>query len=334
VEGDDQMIEELAPKMVAVELSEKYGKFAIEPLERGFGHTLGNAFRRVLLAHIPGAAVTDVRIENVPHAFTTIEGVYEDATEICLNIKELAIKFHEEAADEGEKIARIEAEGKGEILGADIKCPPGVEIINPEIHIATITSDDASLYIDMWIERDTGYHPVEEPGREKRPGDVIALDALFSPIARCTYRVEPTRLGHRTDLDRLMLEVWGDGTIMPDDAVRKAAEILVRYITVFSEIEMPEEEEEEEVPEEEEVRNKVLGWPIEEMEFSVRTFNCLKKENIDTVGELVERTEDDLLNIRNFGKRSLEEVIEKLAAVDLSLREPASAEELVEEEDG
>ncbi|MFP4250010.1 MAG: DNA-directed RNA polymerase subunit alpha [Armatimonadota bacterium] len=328
------MIEELAPSMVALELSDKYGKFAIEPLERGFGHTLGNAFRRVLLAHIPGAAVTDVRIEGVPHAFTTIEGVYEDATEICLNIKELAVKFHDEAEEDDENIARIEAEGKGEITGGDIVCPPGIEVINPEIHIADLTEDDASLYIDLWVERGTGYHPVEEPGREKRPGDVIALDALFSPIARTTYRVEPTRLGHRTDLDRLMLEIWGDGTIMPDDAVREAATILVRYITVFSEIEIPEEEEVEEAPEEEEVKNKILSFPIEEMEFSVRTFNCLKKEDIDTVGELVEKTEDDLLDIRNFGKRSLEEVIEKLASVELELAEAPSAEELVEEEDG
>jgi len=328
------MIEELAPGMVALELSEKYGKFAIEPLERGFGHTLGNAFRRVLLAHIPGAAVTDVRIDGVPHAFTTIEGVYEDATEICLNIKELAIKFHDEADDEEEHVARIEAEGKGEVLAGDIKCPPGIEIINPEVHIAELTEDDSTLYIDLWIQRSTGYHPVEEPGREKRSGEVIALDALFSPIARATYRVEPTRLGHRTDLDRLMLEVWGNGTIMPDDAVRGAAEILVRYITVFSEIELPVQAEEEEAPAEEEVKNKILSFPIEEMEFSVRTFNCLKKENIDTVGELIQQTEEDLLNIRNFGKRSLEEVIEKLAAVELALTEPEAAEELVEEEDG
>ncbi|NLO06986.1 MAG: DNA-directed RNA polymerase subunit alpha [candidate division WS1 bacterium] len=328
------MIEELAPSMVALELSDKYGKFAIEPLERGFGHTLGNAFRRILLAHIPGAAITDVRIDGVPHAFTTVDGVYEDATEICLNLKEVAIKLHDESEDEGEIVARIEAEGKGEVVGGDIKCPPGVEIINPEVHIATLTEDDSHLHMELWIERSTGYHPVEEPGREKRAGDVIALDALFSPIARCTYRVEPTRKGARTDLDRLMLEVWGDGTIMPDDAVRRAAEILVRYITIFSEIEMPEEEETEEVAEEEEVRNKILSYPIEEMEFSVRTFNCLKKEDIDNVGQLVERTEEDLLDIRNFGKRSLEEVIEKLAAMDLGLAEAAAAEELVEEEDG
>lgn len=328
------MIEDLAPRMVALELSEKYGKFAIEPLERGFGHTLGNAFRRVLLAHVPGAAVTDVRIDGVPHAFTTIEGVYEDATEICLNLKELAIKFHEEADDEEEKIARIEAEGDGEIVGGDVKCPPGIEIINPEIHIATITDADTSLFMELWIERGTGYNPVEEPGREKRSGDVIAIDAQFSPIARCTYRVEPTRLGHRTDLDRLMLEVWGDGTIMPDDAVRNAAETLVRFITVFAEIEMPEEEEIEEVAEEDEVRSRVLAQPIEEMEFSVRTFNCLKKEDIHTVGDLVQRTESELLDIRNFGKRSVEEVIESLAAVDMELTEPDDAEELVEEEDG
>ena len=328
------MLEELTPSMVALELSDKYGKFAIEPLERGFGHTLGNAFRRVLLAHIPGAAVTDVRIDGVPHAFMTIEGVYEDATEICLNIKELAIKFHDEADVNEEYVARIEAEGKGEVVAGDIKCPPGIEIINPEIHIAELTEDDSKLYIDLWIQSNTGYHPVEEPGREKRSGDGIARDALFSPIARATYRVEPTRLGSRTDLDRLMLEVWGNGTIMPDDAVRRAASILVRYITVFSEIELPVQAEEEEAPAEEEVKRKILSFQIEEMELSVRTFNCLKKESIDTVGQLIEHTEDELLNIRNFGKRPLEEVIEKLAAGELTLAEPASAEELVEEEDG
>jgi DNA-directed RNA polymerase subunit alpha len=329
------MIDELAPTMVALELSEKYGKFAVEPLERGFGHTLGNAFRRVLLAHIPGATVTDVRIEGIAHAFSTIKGVYEDATEIILNLKELAIKLHPEAGDGEPHIARIDAHGKGEIVGADVICPPGVEIINPDIHIAELTAARAELVIDMWIELSTGYRPVEEPGREKRGVDVIPVDALFSPIARATYSVEPTRLGHRTDLDRLILEVWGDGAIMPDEAVRSAAEILARYVRVFGAIEFLEEEEEEEVPEEEEALSRVLAYPIEEMEFSVRTFNCLKKESVNSVGELIQRTEEELLDIRNFGKRSLEEVIQKLAQFELALREPAEAEEeLVEEEDG
>jgi len=329
------MIDDLAPTMVALERSDKYAKFAVEPLERGFGHTLGNAFRRVLLAHIPGAAITDVRIEGITHAFATIEGVYEDATEIILNLKELAIKPHPEAGDEEPHIARIDARGKGEIIGADVICPPGVEIINPEIHIAQLTSDNAELAIDMWIECSTGYRPVEEPGRQRRGTDVIPVDALFSPVARCTYAVQPTRLGHRTDLDRLILEVWGDGAMMPDEAVQAAAEVLAQYIQVFGDIEVLEEEEEVEVPEEEELLRRVLAYPIEEMEFSVRTFNCLKKENINTLGELVERTEEELLNIRNFGKRSLEEVIQKLAQFDIGLREPSEAEEqLVEEEDG
>jgi DNA-directed RNA polymerase subunit alpha len=329
------MIEELAPSMVALELSDKYGKFAVEPLERGFGHTLGNAFRRVLLAHIPGAAITDVRIEGIAHAFATIEGVYEDATEIILNLKELAIKRHPESDDQEALIARIDARGKGEIVGADVICPPGVEIINPDIHIAELTAAGASLAIDMWIERNTGYRPVEEPGREKRGTEVISVDALFSPIARATYAVEPTRLGNRTNLDRLLLEVWGDGTVMPDEAVQAGAEILARYIRVFGDIEVLEEEEETEVAEEEEALIRVLAYPIEEMEFSVRTFNCLKKESVNSVGELIQRTEQELLDIRNFGKRSLEEVIQKLAQFELALREPVETEEeLVEEEDG
>ncbi|MCD6362258.1 MAG: DNA-directed RNA polymerase subunit alpha [Armatimonadetes bacterium] len=329
------MIDDVSPTMIALELSDKYGKFTIEPLERGFGHTLGSAFRRVLLGHIPGAAVTDVRIDGVPHAFATIDGVYEDATEICLNIKELAIRYDPEIAGEEVQICRIEVQGKGEITGSDIICPPGIEVANPELHIAEITDAKTSLVMDLWVGYDSGYHPVEEPGREKRGSDVIALDALFSPITRCTYHVEPTRLGHRTNLDRLLLEVWGDGTIVPDQAVKMAAEILIGYIRVFGDIELIEEEEEEEVAEEDEVLNKVLSYPIEEMEFSVRTFNCLKKENVDTVGELVQRSEEDLLNIRNFGKRSLEEVIAKLAQFDLTLRESDNSDkELVEEEDG
>ncbi|HUS80085.1 MAG TPA: DNA-directed RNA polymerase subunit alpha [Armatimonadota bacterium] len=329
------MIDDVSPTMVALELSNKYGKFTIEPLERGFGHTLGNALRRVLLAHIPGAAVADVRIDGVPHAFTTVEGVYEDATEICLNLKELAIRYDPEIATEEFQICRIDAHGKGEVTGADIICPPGVEVDNPELHIAELTDAKSSLVMDLWVGYDTGYHPVEQPGREKRGSDVIALDAMFSPITRCTYRVEPTRLGHRTDLDRLLVEVWGDGTIAPDEAVKKAAEVLGHYIRVFADIELVEEEEDVEVAEEEEVLNKVLAYPIEEMEFSVRTFNCLKKESVDTVGQLVQQTEEELLAIRNFGKRSLEEVIAKLAQFDLALREPANSDkELVEEEDG
>ncbi len=328
------MIDDVSPTMVALELSDRYGKFTIEPLERGFGQTLGNAFRRVLLAHVPGAAVTDVRIDGVPHAFTTIEGVYEDASELCLNIKELAINYDPEIAGDEPQICRIEAQGKGEITGADVICPPGVEINNPEVHIADLTKADASLTADLWVQFGTGYHPVEEPGREKQGNDVIALDALFSPIARCTYRVESTRLGYRTNLDRLLLEVWGDGTLAPDEGIRQGAEVLSHYIRIFGDIEMAEEEVEEEV-EEEEVRNKVLSYPIEEMEFSVRTFNCLKKESINAVGELLPYTEEDLLAIRNFGKRSLEEVIAKLAQFDLALREPVGSEkELIEEEDG
>jgi DNA-directed RNA polymerase subunit alpha len=322
------MLQGLNPKVHPLELTDTYGRFAIEPLERGYGDTLGNAFRRVLLAHIEGASVTDVRIEGALHEFTTLKGIVEDTTEIILNIRELAIKVlptETEQPDE-ELVLHLRAKGAGEVLAADIQVPPHVQIINPELHIVEISSDKGEIAIDMWVNRGVGYVPTEERDRSETALDVIPVDAVFSPVARANYRVEPTRLGSRTDLDRLVVEIWGNGTLSPADALNQAAQHLRDYISIFTGVSEERIAPSEAVGEEEEVRNKILDTPIEDVEFSVRTFNCLKKEQINTLGELILRNENDLLNIRNFGKRSLEEVLEKLAQYDLSLKGGGEAE--------
>ena len=319
------MAEDVCPEIVVLELDRKYGKLSIEPLERGMGHTLGSAFRRVLLAHITGATITDISIEGVVHEFSTLPGIMEDTTEIMLNIKELAVQLDsqltEEDEEETEHILRIEAEGEGEVTGADVICPPGVEIINPDLHIAQLIEPKARLNVQMWVNRGKGYQPVEE--REDKPRDksIIPVDAVFSPIRRAAYAVEPTRLGRRTDLERLTVEVWSDGALMPDEAVRQAARILQEHLSIFAAV--PEVEAaaaEAAVP----AYDETLQLAIEEVDFSVRVFNCLRKEGINTLGDLVARTEDELVKIRNFGHRSLQEVLEKLDAFGLSLPESAA----------
>jgi len=320
----------LNPKVHPLELTDTYGRFAIEPLERGYGDTLGNAFRRILLAHVEGAAVTDVRIEGALHEFTTLPGIIEDSTEIILNLRELAIKVtRSEIEGEDEDIVmHLRAKGSGEVLAADIQAPPNVEIINSELHILEISDDNTEINIDMWVKLGVGYVPTEERDRSQTALDVIPIDAVFSPVSRANYIVEPTRLGSRTDLERLILEVWGNGTLSPEEALRQAARHLREYIAIFlgaaEEALAPVEGV---VREEEEVRNKILDTPIEDVEFSVRTFNCLKKENINTLGELILRSENELLNIRNFGKRSLEEVLERLAQHSLGLRPSSGSDE-------
>ncbi len=320
------MLGELDPKITALELDAKYGKFAIEPLERGFGHTLGNSFRRVLLAHIPGAAVTDVRIEGALHEFSTLDGVVEDVMELVLNLKELAIKVFPDAdAEEGrERVCRISASGEAEVIGADIIVPADIEIVNPELHIAELSDENAKLEVEFWVEVGKGYESTEDREAARRGLDVIPVDALYSPIKRATFAVEPTRLGHRTDLDRLVLELFGNGTVVPEDALQIAAKTLQSYVGIFLGDVEEEEKVAEAATEESEEVNKWLETPIEDVDFSVRTFNCLKKESINSLGELIERSTDDLLAIRNFGKRSLEEAIEKLQQFGLALAETKS----------
>ncbi len=303
-----------------------HGEFVVEPLERGYGATLGNALRRVLLSSIPGAAITFVTIEGVLHEFSTIPGVVEDTTEILLNLKELAIKVLEtpegpELAQppvEGPRILRIERSGSGEVLAADVEAPSDVEVVNKDLHIATLDTPEAALSIQMEVERGRGYVPAEDHDTSRRPIGAIPVDSVFTPIRRVGFRVEPTRVGHMTDFDRLILEVRTNGTIDPADAVSDAAKVLDRYLILFFDFQQ-QEEELAGIPEIESATSRQLQTRIEDLDFSVRTSNCLRREGIGSIGELVQRTEADLMAIRNFGRKSLLEVKEKLAGMDLTL---------------
>ncbi len=320
-----------------------FGRFVVEPLERGYGTTLGNSLRRVLLSSIPGTAITFVTIEGVLHEFSTIPGVVEDVTELLLNLKELAIKTLEtsqgaeiaQSPAEGPRILRIERTGPGEVLGADVETPSDVEIVNKDHHIATLDSAAGVLAIQMEVERGRGYVAAEEHDASRRPIGAVPVDSIFSPVRRIGIRVEPTRVGHMTDFDRLILEVTTNGTTDPADAISDAAKILDRYLILFFDFQQ-QEEELAGVPEVESVVSRQLQTRIEDLDFSVRTANCLRREGIGTVGELVQRTGSDLMAIRNFGRKSLQEVKDKLAGMNLTLAtEPDEvvADEETEDED-
>ncbi len=315
-----------------------FGEFVIEPLERGYGTTLGNALRRVLLSSIPGAAITFITIEGVLHEFSTIPGVVEDTTEILLNLKELAIRILEAPAEpdlaqapaEGPRILRIERTGPGDVLGADVESPSDVEIVNKDRHIATLDGPRASLSIQMEVERGRGYVAAEEHDTSRRPIGAIPVDSIFTPVRRVGFRVEPTRVGHMTDFDRLIIEVTTNGAIDPADAVSDAAKILDRYLILFFDFQQ-QEEELAGVPEVESAVSRQLQTRIEDLDFSVRTSNCLRREGIGTISELVQRTESDLMAIRNFGRKSLQEVRDKLAGMDLALADESTQAEPEEE---
>jgi len=304
----------------------RYGQFVVQPLERGYGTTLGNALRRVLLSSIPGAAITFVTIEGVLHEFSTIPGVVEDTTEILLNLKELAIKILEspegpelaQTPTEGPRILRIERTGPGEVLGADVEAPSDVEIVNKDLHIATLDTAAAVLNLQMEVERGRGYIPAEEHDTSRRPIGAVPVDAIFAPVRKVGFRVDPTRVGHMTDFDRLTLEVTTNGTTDPAEAISDAAKILDRYLILFFDFQQ-QEEELAGVPEAESATARQFQTRIEDLDFSVRTSNCLRREGIGTVGELVQRAENDLMAIRNFGRKSLVEVKDKLASIDLTL---------------
>lgn len=307
-----------------------FGQFVVEPLERGYGTTLGNSLRRVLLSSIPGAAITFVTIEGVLHEFSTVPGVVEDTTEILLNLKELAIRVLDspegpeiaQAPTEGPRILRIERTGPGEVLGADVEAPADVEIVNKDLRIATLDTAEAALNVQMEVERGRGFVAAEEHDTSRRPIGAIPVDSVFTPVRRVGFRVEPTRVGHLTDFDRLILEVVTNGTVDPADAISDAAKILDRYLILFFDFSQ-QEEELAGVPEVESATARQLQTRIEDLDFSVRTSNCLRREGISTVGELVQRTENDLMAIRNFGRKSLVEVQDKLAGMDLSLASDA-----------
>lgn len=294
--------------------TDTYGKFIAEPFEKGYGVTLGNSLRRILLSSIEGSAVTSVRIEGVRHEFSTIPGVLESVTEIILNIKELVIRSHSRVP----KIVHIRAEKKGEIKGADIVCDESMEILNPDLHIATLTRD-AHFFVEMEVARGRGYVPSEQ--NKKEGVDTIAIDSIFTPITKVNFRVENTRVGQRTDYDRLVTEIWTNGSINPKEALLYGANILQRHLDVFvSYGQLPEEEEEdEEISVEEQAMYEKLRLPISELELSVRSANCLKDANIKTISELVRKAESELLTFRNFGKKSLSEINDLLKAMGLSL---------------
>lgn len=311
------MIEIEKPKIECIESSKDYGKFVVEPLERGYGITLGNSLRRILLSSLPGAAVTSVKIEGVLHEFSTITGVVEDTTDIILNLKELIIKLH---ADE-RKLIRVEASGEGSVMARDIIHDPDIEILNPDLHIATLSSD-GRLFMEMTIERGRGYIPAEKNKNVEQSIGVIPVDSIFTPVKKVNYNIEHTRVGQVTDYDKLVLEVWTDGSISPEDATSLAARIMTEHLALFVNLAENAGDVEIMVEKAEEARDRVMEMTIEELDLSVRSYNCLKRAGINTVEELTRKTEDDMMKVRNLGKKSLEEVVQKLAALDLNLREP------------
>ena len=311
------MIEIEKPRIEIVELSEdgSYGKFVVEPLERGFGTTLGNSLRRVLLSSLPGAAVTSIKVEGVLHEFSTIPGVKEDLVEIILNLKDLAIKMDQDEP----KVITVNAQGPCVLTGADILTEAGVEIINGDQHIATL-NEDAKLYMEITIEKGRGYVPAERNKKPGQPIGIIPVDSIFTPIKRVNFNVEDTRVGQVTDYDKLTLEVWTDGSIKADEATSLAAKIMSEHLMLFIELTEHVNEVEIMVEKEEDEKEKVLEMTIEELDLSVRSYNCLKRAGINTVDELIQRTEEDMMKVRNLGKKSLQEVKDKLAALNLSLK--------------
>lgn len=305
------------PKIECVELAEdnSYGKFVVEPLERGYGITLGNSLRRILLSSLPGAAVTSVKIDGVLHEFSTIPGVVEDVTDIILNLKQLSLKVH----SEGIKTLRIEAEGEGVLTAGDIHTDADVEILNPGLHIATLDKG-GRLIAEITVGKGRGYVPADQNKTPDMPIGVIPVDSIFSPIRRVNYTIEHTRVGNRTNYDKLTLEVWTNGTVKPDEACSWGAKILKEHLELFlsltddaDTIEVMQEKDEND-------RNKLMEMTIEELDLSVRSYNCLKRAGINTVAELCAKTEEEMIKVRNLGKKSLEEVTQKLAAIGLSLR--------------
>ena len=317
------LLEGVVPKIECEEGFENYGKFIIEPLSPGFGVTLGNSLRRVLLSSLPGAAVTAVKIEGVQHEFSTIPHVKEDVIEFLLNVKELRLKAFSERSGR----LFLEVKGQGTVCAADIKPSADFEIVNPELHLATLDSPNSQLDIIFYVERGKGYVPA---GRgDGMPLGVIPVDAIYTPVRRVNYSVEKTRVGQISNYDRLILEVWTDGTITPSEALSQSAEILVSYFSLFFDLgKVPVEAEKPPTPL---IPPEQYEMPLEQHGLSARTFNSLRRSGITKVGELLERSDDELLGLRSFGQKSLDEVKERLEAMDIKPL-PAQEEEEVSEE--
>ena len=310
------MVEIQKPRIECIENvgEESYGKYVVEPLERGYGTTIGNSLRRILLSSLPGTAVTTVKIAGVQHEFSTIPGVKEDVTQIVLNIKGIIAKLY----SEGVKTVYIEASGEGVVTAGDIKADSDVEILNPEHHIATL-GPDATLNMELTLSQGRGYVTADRNKNAQTVIGVIPVDSVYTPVRKVNYTVENTRVGDATDYDKLTLEVWTNGTISARDAVSLGARILLDHFTLFTDLSETMGSKSTVVEKAETQRDKVLELTIEELDLSVRSFNCLKRANINTVEDLISKTEDEMMKVRNLGRKSLEEVINKLAMMGLHL---------------
>ena len=308
------MIEIKKPRIDFIEIDETHGKCIVEPLERGYGTTLGNSLRRVLLSSLPGTAVTAIKIAGIQHEFATIPGVKEDVTEIVLNVKGIIARLH----SEGPKTMYIEASGECEVTAGDIKADGEVEILNKDLHIATL-GPDASLSMELTLCHGRGYVSAEKNKPAQAVIGTIPVDSIYTPVLKVNYTVENTRVGNQTDFDKLTIEVWTDKTIPARDAVSLGAKILCDHFTIFTDLSEDIGSRSTVVEKVEAQRDKVLEMTIEELDLSVRSFNCLKRANINTVEDLISKTEDEMIKVRNLGRKSLEEVEQKLAMMGLSL---------------
>ncbi|MCR5800651.1 MAG: DNA-directed RNA polymerase subunit alpha [Lachnospiraceae bacterium] len=307
------------PNIEVAEISEdkKYGKFVVEPLERGYGITLGNSLRRIMLSSLPGAAVSQVKIEGVLHEFSSIEGVKEDVTEIIMNIKSLAIKNNSESNEP--KTAYIDFEGEGVVKASDIQCDSDIEIMNPGQVIATLSG--GKLYMELTITKGRGYVSADKNKNEDLPIGVIPIDSIYTPVERVNVTVENTRVGQITDFDKLTIDVYTNGSLVPDEAVSLAAKVLSEHLSLFVDLSENAQRAEVMSVKEDDKKEKVLEMSIDELELSVRSYNCLKRAGINTVQELTNKTPDEMMKVRNLGRKSLEEVLAKLKELDLQLNQ-------------
>ena len=321
------MSQSVVPKIECVESRDNFGRFAAEPLERGFGVTLGNALRRVLLGHLPGAAVTRVKIEGIQHEFSPIPHVKEDAIEFLLNVKALRLKA---LSDQPGKLI-LDVAGEGQVCAADIKPSADFEIANPELHLATLDSPEAKLYVEFDVEVGSGY--MEAESSDNLPVGVIPIDAIFTPTRKVNFTIEPVQVGRQTNRERLYLEVWTDGTISPDDAMRRSADILIESLSSFVNYGRvyPDEAEKELI--DLGISKEQYDIPVEQLTLSVRTMNCLRRGNITTVGEIISKGDKGLMNLRNFGQKSRQEIEERLSELGLSLHPQVEEEEETAEQD-
>ncbi len=308
------MIEFEKPNIECLELNEEenYAKFSCEPLERGYGMTIGNSLRRILLSSLPGAAITSVKIEGVVHEFSTIPNVVEDVPEIIVNLKNVRIKSHENE----EKTIKIDFKGEGEITAGDIITDSSIEILNKDLHIATV-AEGGNVQMEMTVETGRGYNTAEKNKKPNQAIGVIPIDSIFTPVKKVNYKVENTRVGQMVDYDKLVIEVWTDESLKPYEAISLAAKVMTGHLELFVELSETAKNTQVMIEKEESRKEKVLEMPIEELELSVRSYNCLKRAGISTVEDLANKTEDDMMKVRNLGKKSLDEVMNKLYSLGL-----------------